>query len=87
MSLLRQTRPDNTLFEPSFYQIMLPALVNYQRIIARYGNAKEIRNLYIIKENGKAVQAIEAVYPVGSLLYHVTKNAKGQIDFISIERK
>lgn len=87
MSLLRQTRPDNTLFEPSFYQIMLPALVNYQRIIARYGNAKEIRNLYIIKENGKTVQTIEAVYPVGSLLYHVTKNAKGQIDFISIERK
>ena len=65
----------------------ISTLINYQRIITSYGTAKDIRNLDVTRENGKTVQTIEAIYPVGSLLYHVTKNAKGQIDFISIERK
>lgn len=75
-------KPDSTLFEPPYYQKLLPALFNYKRVINRYGKMQSIRQLLALKE----VETFEVFYQNGRLLYEVTKNAKNQIRYITIKK-
>lgn len=75
-------RPDSTLFEPSYYRKLLPALADYRYVTKRYGKMEAVRQLPAI---GKA-ETIEVVYQNGRLSYEVRGDKFGRIRYITIRK-
>lgn len=83
---LKKEQPDTSLYEDQFYEVLLRALPNYNRKIARFGTLNQLTYAYTTTNNGANVQTFRANHQLGDLLYHVTLNNDGLISLISIEQ-